>query len=145
MTTIKQATTILRRLQAAMLLRDWKPWIDPDSRASEGASAQVFRRDDYYDARIRLGERLLEHGTEWHVTQALAHELAHLVLRDLHQLHERLVYDLAQPSTRSLLINLWSHEEEKVVDQLGRDFANLLVAGDEPDDHFPGFRDEDDD
>lgn len=129
---------ILASLQDHMLLRDWKPWLDRETAADDGNTAQVHRRRAYKDALVRVAPEYPK-WDEWTAHYLMAHELMHLHMRDL----KIFVDDVMDSATisrdaRALVDDQLSAHEEAVVDQLARVIANFMVPGPETT-RRPGF------
>lgn len=107
---------ILTSWQRRLPLDAWTVWIDWTEPARPGARASVFIPDDYHRARICIAEDY----TSWDEYEAectLAHELIHLLLRDLDAVAAQAA-DMLGVEARTLSRKAWDHAEEGVVDLL---------------------------
>jgi hypothetical protein len=122
--TQRDLRRIVRDLVRVMNLRDWRIRIDFETRpAHAGSVASTWRSTHYDDAVIYL----CEGWRGWVPAQArqiMAHELGHLITRDLDRAVESLEDEL-EGSAWNLYFERYIHELEGVVDRYAEIIAEL--------------------
>ena len=123
--TKREVERTFARLVKLMRLGHWRIKLDLDSPAGEGNNADVWRSYQYDDASIRLAANWRQRSSR-EIAYLLAHELGHILLRDLDQAALSVEDDLGEEGFVHYE-RRYKHEAEGVVDRYAEMLADFVL------------------
>ena len=120
--TKRQVLAITRELRGRMLLDHWDIRVDFNEPTGSKADATTWRANTYDTATIRLAAEWRSFD-ERRMRELIAHELGHLLTRDLDEAVGSIKDELSG-EVWNLFYDRYIHEIEGVVDRYGRILAS---------------------